>query len=234
MTRHSTMAAALLAAASSVPAQAADRLSSSFWEAAYLNSTVDTGGPMQDEVEGFRAATSIGLLPYLSFGGDYSQRRYQSSRDSFGSVGFTVHTLDPVWQVFGAVTYERNDFDDNLSSAADRTEDGAGFTVGGRYALANLELHAQYKYLLLSEPSPGVDLKGSRYGAGVVLDLTHWWSLTADYSVRTHEFESAGSSSDVEYQEWTVGLRRYIVTRTDRVKRSGGILSGLFGADDAP
>lgn len=231
-----TMSVAALALAPAFAAQAADPLSSSYWEAAYLNSTVDTGAPETDEVEGLRAKVSVGLLPFLNFVGDFDQRRYQNSRDSFYSVGLAGHTLDPNWQVFGAATYEKAEFDDTRESPPDHEEEGYGVELGGRAVIDHVEFHASYKYFDLSKVTPSVDLSGSRYGGGLSLDLTTLWSLVADYTVRTHELETTTtptSSNDVEWQEWSVGLRRYFVTQTDRGNRKGGVLSGLFAGDDA-
>lgn len=223
----------IAAAALACPAFAAhaDPLSNSYWEAAYLNSSVDFGAGLDDEVEGFRGQVSLGLLPFLNFTGDYDQRRYASDRESFYSVGFGGHTLDPVWQAFGAVTYERYDFDDNLSSAGDFDEEGYGVTLGGRASLPYLEVHAAYKYFDFGNVGPTTTLKGSRYGLGLAFDLTAWWSLVADGAIRTHEFESTTTSSDVEYTDWSVGLRRYFATQSDPRQRSGGVLSGLFAGE---
>lgn len=228
-----TIGVAALAVAPAFAAHAAEPLSSSYWEAAYLNSTIDTGAPMTDEVEGLRTKVSVGLLPYVNFVGDFDQRRQQNTRDSFYSAGLAGHTLDPNWQVFGAVTYEKAEFDDTQASPPDHEEEGYGVELGGRAVITNLEFHASYKYFDLSKPTPTLDLAGSRYGGGFSLDLGAWWSLVADYTVRTHELEtttSPSSSSDVEWQEWSVGLRRYFVTQTDRRARSGGVLTSLFGA----
>jgi hypothetical protein len=230
-----TIGVAVLAMAPAFAAQAADPLSSSYWEAAYLSSTIDTGAPETDEVEGLRGKVSVGLLPYLNFVGDFDQRRQQNTRDSFYSVGLAGHTLDPTWQVFGAATYEKAEFDDTRTSPPDHEEDGYGVELGGRAVIDNFEIHASYKYFDLSKVTPTLDLSGSRYGGGFALDLSAWWSLVADYSVRTHELETTttpSSSNDVEWQEWSVGLRRYFVTQTDGKGRTGGIFKRLLAATD--
>jgi len=227
----------VMAVLACAPAQAADRLSSSYWEAAYLSSsseeTADGSPSSEDDTEGFRLAASIGLLPYLNFIGDYDQRRFANGRDSFYSAGLAAHTLNPAYQFFAAATYERFDVDDNLNVANDQTQDGYGVQAGARATLTNLELHASYKYLDLGKVDDTTELTGSRYGAGFVLDLSPWWSLVGDYAIRTHEFEDgapAASPATVEheYSEWTVGFRRYLVTQTDRRKRTGGVLADLF------
>lgn len=226
-----TMGVAALAMAPAFAAQAADPLSSSYWEAAYLNSTVDTGAPQTDEVEGVRAKVSVGLLPFLNFVGDFDQRRYQNSRDSFYSVGLAGHTLDPNWQVFGAATYEKAEFDDTRLSPPDHEEEGYGVELGGRAVIDHMEFHASYKYLALSKVTPTEELTGARYGGGVVIDLTSWWSLVGDYTVRTHETEDSATpanNTEKEWQEWSVGFRRYFVTKTDRRHREGGLLNGLL------
>ena len=223
--------AAAVLACPAFAAQADNKLSNSYWEAAYLNSAVDFGGASDDEVEGFRGKVSLGLLPYLNFVGDYDQRRYASDRESFYSVGFGGHTLDPTWQVFGAVTYERYDFDDNLTSAGDFDDEGYGVQLGGRATLPYLEFNAAYKYFDFGNVDSTTTLKGSRYGVGMALDLTTWWSLVAEGNIRTHEFESNTGSADVEYGEWSVGFRRYFATQNDPQQRVAGLLSGLFAGE---
>lgn len=225
-----TVAVALLAACPVLSAGAVEPLSSSYLDAAYLNSTVDDGSPIEDEVEGFRGKLSVGLHRNVNFIGDYDQRRYLDSRDSFWSAGLAGHTLDPNWQAYGAVTYEAAEHDDNATASGDHEEGGYGVEVGGRAVVDNVEFHAAYKYLDLGNIAPDVGLTGSRYGAGLALDLSPWWSLSADYTVRTHEIDMA--SNDVEWTEWSVGFRRYFVTQTDRHARKGGLLTGLFGGDD--
>lgn len=225
-----TIALAVLAACPAL-AQAAEPLSNSFLEASYLNSTLETtsgSATTEDEVEGFRTVLSIGLSRYVNFVGDFDQRRYLDSRDSFGSAGLAVHTLDPTWQAFGAVTWEYAEFDDNLSSAGDHDEAGYGVAAGARAVMDNIEFHASYKYIDLGNAFPDVALTGTRFGGGLVLDLTRWWSLSADYVVRTHEYDTA-ASAEQEWQEYTVGFRRYFVTQTDRRARQGGLLAALFG-----
>lgn len=229
-----TIAMAVLAAAPALPAQAAEPLSNSFLEAAYLNSAYEAtvgSATTDDDIEGFRSQLSIGLAPYLNFIGDYDQRRYQDSRDSFGSAGLAFHTLDPNWQVFGAVTWEYAAYDDNQGSAEDFDEQGYGVAAGARAVMENVEFHAAYKYIDLGELVPEVQLTGSRYGAGVVIDLGHWWSLTGDYTVRLHETDSDPAFEE-EWQEWSVGFRRYFVTQTDRRARAGGLISALFGGEE--
>lgn len=221
---RSCRGAALLAilAGASAPAPAADALSGSYWEAAYLNSRVESGGARATP-EGFRAGASLGLASFLNFAVDYDQRREDGTRLGFGSAGFVAHTRDPVYQFHGAVTYERL-VPDQLDH-----EEGYGVEVGARYALPNVELHAAYRYLDYGEVQPGVDLTGARYGTGVALQLSNWWSLAADYRVREHELDGAGTSSTTEYREWSVGLRRHFATATDRRARHGGLLGASGG-----
>jgi len=235
MNHRQSLCLALLGCFAALPAHAAETLSSSYLDAAYLNSSVDTGGPTEDEVEGFRVATSVGLAPFLNFVADYDKRRYQDSHDGHFAVGLAGHTTDPVWQAFVAATYERAHFDDNKSQSGDHEEEGYGVEGGIRAVLPLMEVHASYKYFDLGEAAPELALTGSRYGGGVAIDLTSWWSLTADYRVRTHEFEDSGTtpaSAEVEFSEWSVGLRRYFVTQTDRGNRSGGLWNAMFGSTD--
>lgn len=237
MIRRKSLCLALLACCPALPAQAADVLSSSYFDAAYLNSSLDTGAPMEDEVEGYRVATSIGLLPYLRFVADYDKRRYQDSHDGFAAVGLAGHTTSPVWQVFVAATYERAFFDDNKSQTGDHEEEGYGAEGGVRAVVPFIELHASYKYFDLGKIDPVTDVTGARYGGGIVVDLTPWWSLTGDYRIRTHEYEDTsptpppGAAPEDEWTEWSVGLRRYFATQTDRRNRKGGLFSALFGGD---
>lgn len=226
--RHS-LCLAVLGCFIAGPAQA-DALSSSYFEAAYLNSTVD-----EDEVEGFRVATRVGLAPFLNFVGDYDQRRYANSRDSFYAAGLAAHTVHPRYQLFLAATYERTDFDTNEEPLFDdATQEGYGIQGGARVALPLAELHGSYKYLDLGRAGPEEDLTGARYGGGLVVDLGAWWSLTGDYTIREHKVEGQTGSAETEYTEWTVGLRRYFVTQTDRRNRKGGLWNAVFGDGDAP
>jgi hypothetical protein len=231
------LALALLACCPVLTAQAAaDPLSSSYWEAAYLNTELEVSSgttTSDDEVEGFRGAVSIGLLPYLNFVADYDQERYAESREGFGSVGLVGHTLDPVWQAFGGVTYERHDFDVNRTTAGDSTEEGYGVLGGARVTIPFTEFRASAKYLAYSSPSVDVDLTGMEYGGGVTLDLTPWWSLVGDYSVRQLQYEAAASTTDRDYTQWSVGLRRYLATKSDPHKRTGGVFGFLFTGDES-
>jgi hypothetical protein len=217
------VASALMFAA---PAHAADPLSYSYWQAAYLNSEVEiTSGPAsaQDEVEGYRGAVSIGLARYVFFTGDTDQRRYSNARDAFSSAGLGLHTVNPTWQFFGAATYERLDHDDNSTSANDDTTEGYGVEAGVRINVPNVALHATYRYLDLGKDDT-TEITGAVYGAGLALQLSPWWALVGDYRLREHNFEDPAGDVDVEYTEWTVGFRRYIATDADRRKRKGGIL----------
>lgn len=239
--RRNSVTIVLLACCTAGAAQAADPLSSSYWEAAYLNSEIEsvdntttpgTAGVTQDEVEGFRLAARIGLMPYLNFVGDYDQRRHGGLRDAFGSVGLGVHTTDPVYQFFGNATWERQELDSNADSSADRDEEGYGVEVGARYALQNMALHASYKHLDFGEVGSD-EVTGAQYGGGLALQLSPWWALTADYRVRDFDIEdTGGAGTDTqEYSEWSVGFRRYFPTDSDPRKRKDGVLVG--GEDDA-
>lgn len=221
------LAATLLGAAQ--PALAADALSSSYWDAAYLNAKVDTGSGDELTPEGFRLGASVGLAKFLNFTGDYDQRRYPGQREGFGSAGFAGHTSNPVYRFHGAVTYERIEFDDNVTPANDYIEEGFGVELGARYAFPDIEVHAAYRYLdfgSVNGTGGAVDFTGARYGVGADVQLTAWWSLVADYRVREHKNEASGSSSTTDYNEWTVGFRRYFASDTDRLMRHGGLFNG--------
>jgi hypothetical protein len=218
-------AAVLLGAAT--PALAADVLSNSYWDAAYLNSKVEVD-TASVETEGFRLGASLGLAKFLNFTGDYDQRRERNDRLGFGSAGFAYHTQDPVWQVHGALTYERVENDNGSNPAGDYVEDGYGVEVGGRYAFTDVELSAVYRYLDFGSfdgTDGAVDFTGSRIAIGAALQLGNWWSLVADYRIREHKFETNVDSGTVDFSEWTVGFRRYFVTDTDRKNRHGGVLN---------
>lgn len=209
------------------PALAADVLSNSYWDAAYLNSERETAAT-SDDLEGFRLGASLGLARFLNFTGDYDQRRFRDDRLGFGSAGFAFHTRSPVWQVHGALTYERIEGDDNADPANDFVEDGFGVEIGGRYVFTDLELSAAYRYLdfgSLDGTDGAVDFTGGRYNIGAALQLGNWWSLVADYRIREHKLEDSTGSGTVDYSEWTVGFRRYFVTDTDRKNRHGGLLN---------
>lgn len=229
------MSRRLLAAATAVawlgaaqPALAADALSNSFWDASYLNSQVEVGSGKAD-IEGFRLGASLGMARIVNFTGDYDQRRYRNGREGFGSAGLAFHTPGTVWQVHGAATYERVEGDDNSNAANDYTEEGYGVELGGRFAFTNGELHAAYRYLDLGSASGtggAVDLSGARYNVGFDLQLGNWWSVVADYRVREHKLEGTGPAATVDYDEFTIGFRRYFATDTDRKNRHGGLLGG--------
>lgn len=225
MRRHSILFAVLGGCAVSA-AQAADPLSSSYWEAAYLNATYENSlSPADDEVEGFRAAASVGLGRYVNAVVDYDQRRYQDDRDAFGAVGLGLHTADPAYQFFGHATWERWEQDSNTNPSSDRDEEGYGVEVGARYAFTHVALQAAYKYLDFGEVE-GDDVTGARYGAGAALSLSPWWALTADYRIRELDYETGTSSESEEYTEWSVGFRRYFPTAADPRKRKDGVLFG--------
>lgn len=227
MRRHSILFAVLGCCAVSA-AQAADPLSSSYWEAAYLNATYENSlSPADDEVEGFRVAASIGLGRYVNAVVDYDQRRYENSRDAFGALGLGLHTANPVYQFFGNATWERAEEDFNTDPSSDQDEEGYGVEVGARYALKHLALQAAYKYLDFGEIGT-TDVTGARYGAGAALSLSPWWALTADYRVRELDYETASASESEEFTEWSVGFRRYFPTASDPRKRKDGV---LFGAE---
>lgn len=224
-------AAVLLCAAPS--ALAADVLSNSYWDAAYLNSKVEVGGSSAD-IEGFRLGASLGLARFLNFTGDYDQRRYRNGREGFASAGLAYHTRNPVWQLHGGLSYERVEGDDDSNAANDYVEEGYGVEVGGRYAFTNVEVSAAWRYLDLGSASGtggAVDLTGARYNVGGALQLGNWWSLVADYRIREHKLEGGGTSATVDYTEFTVGFRRYFATGTDRKNRHGGLLGGDEAAD---
>lgn len=228
-----TFAAATLALAPLAQAQN-DPLSYSFWDVQYLNAQVEENGGTADEVEGVRAQLSIGLSRLLNFVGDWDQRRYPDARDAFVSAGLGMHTLHPDYQFFGAVTYERRDLDDALAPDADLSNEGYGVQVGARARLPDVELHASYKYLDLSDGGD-TELTGGKYGGGIAVQLSPWWALVADYSVRQLEEEGVdgGATDETDYDEWSVGFRRYFATDTDRRKRKGGLLGRAFGDDPA-
>jgi opacity protein-like surface antigen len=227
------LTAVLLAAAFAAPALATDALSSSYWDAAYLNSSREDEAGNELELEGFRLAASVGLASFLNFTGDYEQRRYHSDRIGTGSAGFAWHTQDPVWRFHLGATYERFEFDDNANPAADAIEDGYGVEAGFRYALPHVELHAAYRYMDFGQlDRTEADFTAQRYGAGVAVQLSPWWSLVADYRVREHKLEDTGLSSTTDYNEYTVGFRRYFATDTDRRVRRDGVLAAWFGGED--
>lgn len=230
------LTAALVIAAFAAPALATDALSSSYWDAAYLNSDAEDEDGDKATFEGFRLAASIGLAKFLNFTGDYEQRRDRDLRLGTGSAGFAWHTQDPVWQVHLGGTYERLETDNNANPAADEVEEGFGVEAGVRYALPHVELHAAYRYLDFGQyPFGGVeyDFTGARYGAGFDVQLSPWWSLVADYRVREHKLEGAGTSGTTEFNEYTIGFRRYFATDSDRRVRRGGVLAAFGGEEDA-
>ena len=229
--RMTVVLTAIALSGAAQPALAQDALSHSYWDAAYLSSKVEVGSA-SDTFEGFRLAAGVGLAKFLNFTADYDQIRFTngSGREGYGSAGLAYHTQNPVYQFHGGVTYERYDFDNNTNSARDFEEEGYGVEVGARYALQDLGLHAAYRYLDFGTVDQTKrDFTGSRFEVGADLQLTAWWSLIADYRGRQHKFTNP--SVTVDYKEWTVGLRHYFATDTDRLMRHGGLLSGWLSDD---
>lgn len=212
---------AVLAGAAS-PALATDALSGSYWDAAYLNSRVEQGS-LRDTPEGYRVGVSLGLASFLDFAADYDQRRSDGARLGFGSAGVAFHTRHPVYRFHAGASYERL-----VPDAGTEPEQGYGVELGARYALPHVELQAAYRHLDYGDTPAGAKLTGARYGAGVAVQLSSWWSLVADYRVR--ELDVDGGTS-TEFNEWSVGLRRYFATATDRRARKGGLLGGPEAAE---
>ena len=227
-----TLLAAAVLAGAATPALAKDVLSSTWWDAAYLSSDIETDGSNATvEAEGFRLGLNIGLMKFLSFSVDYDQLRDHSDRTGFGSAGLAYHTQNPEYQFFGGVTYERAEFDHNDAPQTDAEEDGYGVEIGGRYMLPDVELHAAYRYIDYGKvDTTEVDLKGSRYVIGADVQLCPWWSLVADYRARQLKVDDVNT----DYTGFTVGFRRYFVSDTDRRARKGGLLNTLFsGGEEA-
>jgi hypothetical protein len=249
MIRRITIASAVLACCASLPARAVDGLSNSYLDVRYLNSVVeyDVGlpNPVDDEVEGFDAAVSIGLMPYLNFIGTYVSHRYgtgrrtgyttdpkglPAGRDGFASAGLAGHTMGRTWQVFGAATYEQLEVDRTAGPGGfsepnpNGREDGWGVTLGARYVLPNLEVQTSAKYAAYTDFKT-LEMTGLTYEVGAGLQLTPYWTQTFGGRYRTLELEpETGTSLTVNQMEWTVGFRRYFVTSGDKWKRKGGIL----------
>jgi hypothetical protein len=201
-------------------------------DAAYLNSKIESD-TASERVEGFRLAASLGLAKFLNFTGDYEQRRFPDGRLGTGSAGFAWHTQDPVWQVHLGGTYERIETDNNANPALDAIEEGYGAEAGFRWAFPHGEFHAAYRYMDFGQlDRTETDFTAQRYGAGFDVQLSPWWSLVADYRVREHKFEEAGASDTLDFNEYTVGFRRYFATDTDRRLRRGGVLAAWLGGEE--
>jgi hypothetical protein len=228
------LTAVLVSAAFAAPAVAADVLSSSYVDAAYLNSDIESD-TASEKVEGFRLAASVGLAKFLNFTGDYEQRRFPDGRLGTGSAGLAWHTQDPVWQVSLGATYERIETDVNDNPAQDAIEEGYGAQAGFRWAFPHGEFHAAYRYMDFGQiDRTETDFTAQRYGAGFDVQLSPWWSLVADYRIREHETKAPGASAEtVEFAEYTVGFRRYFATDTDRRVRRGGVIAAWFGDDES-
>lgn len=217
--------APLFAGAAS-PALAKDVLSSSYWDAAYLAQELEGDGSSATiEAEGYRLGLNLGVMKFLNFAADYEQVRDHGNRDGYGSAGFAYHTQNPEYQFFGGLSYERTE------GKSSNSEEGYGVEVGGRYMLDNVELHASYKYIDYGKvDGTEADFTGARYVIGADLQLSAWWSLTADYRGRELEVDAGGASAQADYTGYSVGLRRYFVSSTDRRARHGGVLAPAFGS----
>lgn len=229
------IAAAVIALAA-LPAGAADPLSNSWWEAAYLNSSVaqtiniaGTATSADDDIEGIHLGLAVGFSPTVSFTGEFDQRRYSGAREALGSAGLALHTRNPFWQPYIAATYEQIQFDDNTAPENDDDDEGYGVEVGVRVALSSLELGAHYKHLDYGKAVNDADRTGARYGVLAALQLSPQWALSAQYRVLTLTTEGSGFEQETEYSDWSLGFRRYFATDVDRRKRKGGILFGENG-----
>jgi hypothetical protein len=240
-----------LAVASLAPAAAfaeTDTLSYSYFQAQYLNTKLeaqpDGGCPATfectDEAEGLQVGLGVSLMEYLSFVGSYDQRLFGASdfqgptRWSFAGAGFGIHTLPKFWdgfsnfQLFGNVTYEQSVIHNRTDSGTgdnNETDYGYGVEGGVRVPLPNLELQASYKHYNLGK-AEDVDLKvfGDRYGGGVLVQLTPYFDLTANYQHIEHRI-----GADWAFDEWLVGFRSYFATDIEKYKRKGGLLTGWLG-----
>lgn len=235
---------ALVAAFLALPVSAADPLSNSYWDVAYIHSDVDgsftatsgtttLGGTSSDTAEGFRLALSVGFSRYVALVADYDQRRDGGTRSGIGSAGLSLHSIDRALQPYLTATYERDEYDDNTDPSADDVTEGWGAEGGVRWALSNLELGAFYKYIDYADSSDFTDRKASRYGVLAGLQLSPQWALTAQYRMIKDEESGATTgasvSAEAEVTDYTVGFRRYFATDFDRLKRKGGV---LFGPDE--
>lgn len=230
--------ATLMAGAlSPLAAQAGDPLSWSYLEGQYLNtdtkSTSNGTQTFSDKREGFRAALNISLYKFVYFTGDYDKRRYSGFRKSFQSVGLGAHTeptFSPHLQLFGSATYERSnvDFVDVPPLADDDTDEGFGLQTGIRAPFNNFEFSASYKYMNYGKTN-GFKVTGDKYGAGVLVQITPFFGLTADYRRLDETGKDDGppaSTNKTEYNEWLVGFRSYFATDIDRYRRRGGFFGG--------
>lgn len=235
--KHLVSSAALVAAFLASPVLAADPLSNSYWDVAYINSDVDATATVptlgtataSDTVEGFRLATSIGFSRNISFVADYDQRRDGNIRSGIGSAGLSIHTRARDLQPYLAATYERDEYDDNSDPSADDLTEGWGAEFGLRAALTNFELGAFYKYIDYGDSTDFTDRKASRYGVLAGLQLSPQWALVAQYRMINDKEDGSSPAGYIsledEITEYTVGFRHYFATDADRLKRKGGLLA---------
>lgn len=221
------LSAAALAVLFALPATAADPLSNSYWEAAYLSTDIDASG---DTVEGIHLTLNVGFSDYVGFVSEFDQRRPSGGREALGSAGFILHTRNPLWQPYLAATYEQLQVDDNSAPEADFNDEGWGAELGLRYALTNLELRGFYKHTDYGEVGTA-DLTSARYGILAALQLSPKWALSAQWRAVTFTADSGAGEVDADSTDYTVGFRRYFATDSDRRKRKGGLLAG--GDDEA-
>ena len=239
--------AVVLAALAALPlsALAADRVSYSYLDAQYLNTTfdVDAAGTKspKDKREGLRIGLDISLTPYLFVTTDWDQRLLGASaatggtalRWSYGDVGVGVHTMERAYQVYGIASYEHHIIHprDNDPATKDDRGDGYGVEVGGRVPWKAYELHASYKYFNLGKTEVADDVKtsGMRYGAGVAVQLTPWFALTGDWRHVDHDWKANSGSLKWNFDEWLVGFRRYFATDGDKYNRH----ESVFGTSDS-
>ncbi len=235
--RFKSVIPAVLALGALAPyaAQAADPLSYSFIEGQYLNSSLKTeSGSVKtdDEFEGYRAAVNVSVYKFIYFTGEADKRRAKTYRFGTQSVGLGAHTDDRMsrhLQLFGAATYERTLYNDVTHSpgAADNADEGYGVTAGIRLPFHDFEFNSAYRYMNYGTTA-GVDVTGGKYGAGVLVQLSPFFGLTADYTRLQFDYKASAGSAKSTFDEWTVGFRSYFATDIDRYRRRGG----FFGSGE--
>lgn len=223
------LSAAALAALLALPAAAADPLSNSYWEAAYLSNKNDDSSGTD---EGFHLTFNVGFSDHVGFVSQYNQLRTAFGREGMGSAGFILHTRNPLWQPYLSATYELLQLDDDSAPEADLNDEGWGAEGGIRYALSNLELRAFYKHIDYGEIGP-FDVTSARYGVLAALQLSPKWALTGQWRTVTLTAEAGGAEAESESTDYTIGFRRYFATDSDRRLRKGGLLTGLMSDDEA-
>lgn len=207
--------ATLVSLALAAPAEAA-RPTYSYLEASYLSSERDDG---TSKSQGGRIDLNVSMAArWFYFAGEFDRLDYDDSEitSSATSLGFGVHSLKSVFQLFTVGSYERLDLN-GAGSVPDSNDEGYGLQLGMRVPIGWFEFQGDYKYFNFGDLPNGERDDDDRYRAILQARVTKNMALTASYET----FEQS------KLEQWSTGLRFYFKTRYDlpRKKRPAAAAS---------